>query len=134
MPYFLLHLWAPILSLSKLGKTQSPYPHIKMSSASCRSIYEITVAFLELYIFADRYSVHQFRDDILSALFGYCIASRWWPDPNVDLINNAYENLPPTAQFIRFLVIPFSYFFNPLKASPLRSKNSNYRVPHIISL
>ena len=52
------------------------------------SYQHISMSLLKLYIFADKYSVDQLRDDILSALMGYSLSWQWWPDPeHVELIN-----------------------------------------------
>jgi hypothetical protein len=59
---------------------------------------------LNLFIFADKYSVHQLRDDIITALLGQANTWRWSPDPNQELITKAYDNLPETAKFHKFMV------------------------------
>jgi hypothetical protein len=68
-------------------------------------------AFLDLYIFADKYSVDQLRDDLMSALAGYCLAWRWWPDiyVNLTVVNHAYANLPSCSRLIRYLVSTMVY-------------------------
>jgi hypothetical protein len=73
-------------------------------------------AFLHLYIFADKYSVDQLRDDLMSALLGYCSAWNWWPDIYVKTVNHAHANLPSSSHFIRFLVSVAVYFWTPPKS------------------
>lgn len=62
-------------------------------------------SYLDLLIFADVYSAHQLRDNLLTAMLGQ--ASSWFsfPDPGEELLNTAYENLPSSAKFIRFLAL-----------------------------
>jgi hypothetical protein len=76
----------------------------------------VVEAFLDLYIFADKYSVDQLRDDLMSALVGYCSAWAWWPDIYIRTVNHAYANLPSSSHFIRFLVSVAVYFWTPPKS------------------
>jgi len=69
------------------------------------------VSYLNLYIFADKYSVHQLRDDILTAMLGQAFAWDWYPDPEADLLATAYDNLPNSARFLKFLVVCTALFW-----------------------
>ena len=71
------------------------------------------ISLLLLYIFADKYSVHQLRDDIMSAAMGHVLAWNWWPGlAHLTLINKACEHLPSTAQFLRFLTSSVAYVWD----------------------
>jgi hypothetical protein len=59
---------------------------------------------LNLFIFADKYSVHQLRDHVITALLGQANTWHWSPDPNQELITKAYDNLPESAKFHKFMV------------------------------
>jgi len=76
--------------------------------------YEATLnSLLLLYIFADKYSVHQLRDDIMSAMLGHVLAWNFWPEiTHTNAINMAYEHLPCTAQFSRFLTLSVAYLWD----------------------
>jgi hypothetical protein len=73
-------------------------------------------AFLDLYIFADKYSVDQLRDDLVSALAEYCLAWGYWPDIYVKIVNHAYANLPSSSRFIHYLVAVIVCFWIPPKS------------------
>jgi hypothetical protein len=66
---------------------------------------DCTTSLTKLYIFADRYAVHQLRDNIMTAICGRALAWDWWPDPDEDFLRLAYDNLPASCQLIRFFVI-----------------------------
>jgi hypothetical protein len=59
---------------------------------------------LNLFIFADEYSVYQLRDDVITALLGQANTLHWSPDPNQELITKAYGNLPESAKFHKLMV------------------------------
>ncbi|KAF2866632.1 hypothetical protein BDV95DRAFT_611683 [Massariosphaeria phaeospora] len=63
----------------------------------------------KLYIFADKYSIPQLRDDITSALVGHSHGWGWWPDPDIDIIELVYNNLPSSSGLIRLLVLFTAY-------------------------
>jgi hypothetical protein len=65
----------------------------------------------QLYIFADKYSVYQLSDDIISAMMGFNVAWSAYPDPEVPLINLAYANLPRTAPLICYIVLSVVYYW-----------------------
>lgn len=65
---------------------------------------------LDLYIFADKYSIHQLRDDIVTALFYNMIDWEAAPEVTPEITNLAYENLPPSSPFLRYLVYIQAYF------------------------
>ncbi len=78
------------------------------------SYQRISRSLLKLYIFADRYCVDQLRDDVLSALMGYALYWQWWLDPeDIEFINMAYDALPSSSPFLRFIVMPNCYFWQP---------------------
>lgn len=62
-------------------------------------------SYLNIFVFADQYSVHQLRDDILTAMMGQAHNWEWFPDPDEDLLASAYDRLPNSAKFMRLLVI-----------------------------
>lgn len=62
------------------------------------------MSFLNLYIFADAYSVHQLRDDIMTAMLGQTHAWNWWPDITSELLSKEYANLPHSAKFHQFMI------------------------------
>lgn len=65
---------------------------------------------LVLYIFADQYSVHQLRDDIITALFYNMLDWEAAPVVTPEITNFAYESLPPSSPFLRYLVYNQAYF------------------------
>jgi hypothetical protein len=73
--------------------------------------WDATFCFLlQLYIFADKYSVDQLRDDILSAVMGHTLACDFWPRlTDATLICTTHEHLPLTAHFTRFLSTTMAY-------------------------
>jgi hypothetical protein len=67
--------------------------------------YEMSqLSFLNLFIFADKYSVHQLRDDILTALVSQAKHWRYFPDIKQNLLTTAYDNLPDSATDHKFMV------------------------------
>ncbi|KZM19387.1 uncharacterized protein EKO05_0002969 [Ascochyta rabiei] len=60
------------------------------------------VAMAKLFVFADKYSVHQLRDDILTALIGQCWKWNWFPDEE-HLADVVYSDLPGASKFVKFL-------------------------------
>jgi hypothetical protein len=62
------------------------------------------MSYLELYIFADKYAIHQLRDDILTALIAQGKYGGWSTDPDPVFLEAAYANLPGSAQLIQWLV------------------------------
>ena len=54
-----------------------------------------------LFVFANRYSVPQLRDDVLTAFIGQCWKWCWWPEEDSDLVNLIYNNMPASSQFSR---------------------------------
>jgi hypothetical protein len=71
------------------------------------------ISYLRLYIFADKYNVHQLRDDILTAFVAQVHACRFWPDPDKELIQFAYANLPASSKLLRFFVLSAAYLWLP---------------------
>lgn len=59
---------------------------------------------LNLYIFADKYSIHQLRDDIITDLLGQANTWCWSPDVNQALLTKAYKNLPESAKFHQYMI------------------------------
>ncbi|KAF9695042.1 hypothetical protein EKO04_006998 [Ascochyta lentis] len=57
----------------------------------------------KLFTFADKYSVPQLRDDILTALVGQCWRWNLWPNHESDLVHVAYSNMPASSKFAKFL-------------------------------
>lgn len=77
---------------------------------------EVVKALVRLYIFADRYSIPQLRDDVMSTYVGYCISFGLYPDPDdIEIIDLAYTKLPATAMLSRYLVLSTIYFWTPVK-------------------
>jgi len=72
--------------------------------------YESSImAFARLYIFADKYRVHQLKDGIATALLAQSQAWNWWTDPEEDLIPLIYGNLPRDCGFINFVVLSAAF-------------------------
>jgi hypothetical protein len=63
------------------------------------------VLYLNLYIFADKCSFHQVRDDIMTAMLGQAKTWFWYNDPTETLISTAYDKLPSSVKFRRWIVI-----------------------------
>jgi hypothetical protein len=72
------------------------------------------VLYLKLYIFADKYSVHQLRDDILTVMLGQASYWDYYPDPEQTLLTLAYNNLPDSAMFHQFMALITVYFWLPV--------------------
>jgi hypothetical protein len=70
-------------------------------------------SFLNLYIFADKYSVHQLRDDIMTAIFVQCFTWNWFPDPNQQWLAAAYAALPPSAKIVRLMILTAALYWLP---------------------
>lgn len=78
-------------------------------------------SFLRLYAFADKYNIPQFRDDILTALISQSRTWEWLSNPDQDLIELAYANLPQSSTFIQFSVLSAAIFHvDPLCKDPTR--------------
>ncbi|KAF2823787.1 hypothetical protein CC86DRAFT_457428 [Ophiobolus disseminans] len=82
------------------------YYHDKTWQENYRMMLE---SYLNVFVFADQYTVHQLRDDILTAMVGQAHTWEWFPDLDEDLLTSAYDRLPNSAQFIRFLVLSTTY-------------------------
>ncbi|KAH8733150.1 hypothetical protein GQ44DRAFT_721366 [Phaeosphaeriaceae sp. PMI808] len=75
---------------------------------------EVVKSLIRLYIFANKYSIHQLKDDVMSTYIGYCISYGFYPDPDdVEIIELVYKNLPPTSMLSRYLVLSTIYFWTP---------------------
>lgn len=61
-----------------------------------------------LFILADKYSVPQLRDEILTALVGQCRRWSWWPDED-ELASLTYGNLPASSKYSKFLVYSIAW-------------------------
>ncbi|KAF2181761.1 hypothetical protein K469DRAFT_588473, partial [Zopfia rhizophila CBS 207.26] len=81
--------------------------------------YQLLEGLLDVYIFADKYSVDELRDDVITATYGYCAAYDWYPDPEVSLITKSYEHLPPCSKFTQFLLHVASFLWKPTRCSPV---------------
>ena len=70
-------------------------------------------SYFNLYIFADEYSVHQLRDDILTAMLGQ--AHNWDVFPHMDeeLVAAVTNHLPGSAKFTQFLALGTAFFWLP---------------------
>jgi len=93
--------------------------------ASCESIAETRekfelreknydmaqVSYPNLFVFADKYDVHQLGDDILTAMVVQLQAWNWPPDFNQDLLTLAYDNLPDSATYLKFMVQVTAHFW-----------------------
>jgi hypothetical protein len=96
-------------------KTERPQEDVCFESAEWINNYRATVvSYLRRYIFADKYNIHQLRDDIMAAVIAQVRAWNWWPDPDKELIQFAYANLPKSSKFLRFLVLSAVYLWLPL--------------------
>ncbi|CAN9210892.1 unnamed protein product [Alternaria alternata] len=71
----------------------------------------IRASFLRLYVFADKYDIPQFRDDILTAVIAQPGIWKWLSSPDQDLIEYAYASLPQSSKFIRFLVLSVATWY-----------------------
>jgi hypothetical protein len=91
--------------------------HFHYNKAWIAEHNKILMAFLRLYVFADKYLVNQLQDDIMSALQGRALSLDWWPDPVADIVDTAYDNLPVSSPFKRFLVQPWAYWLDPTDIS-----------------
>jgi hypothetical protein len=81
-----------------------------------KTYQEVVKALVRLYVFADRYSIPQLRDDVMSTYIGYCISFGLYPDPDdIEVIDLAYSKLPATAMLSRYLVLSTIYFWTPVK-------------------
>jgi hypothetical protein len=79
---------------------------------------EVVKVLVRLYIFAHKYSIDQLRDDVMSTYMGYCVSYGLYPDADdVEIIELAYKNLPPTSSLSRFFVLTTVYFWTPLKTT-----------------
>jgi|TARA_R110002003_G_scaffold95_1_gene7232 hypothetical protein len=77
---------------------------------------EVVKSLIRLYIFANKYSIDQLRDDVMSTYMGYCITYGLYPDPDdVEAIELAYMNLPANATLSRYFVLSTIYFWSPAK-------------------
>lgn len=61
--------------------------------------------YLNLFIFASEYSVHQLRDDIMTAMVGQSQSWDCFPELSEDLLATAYDNLSSSAMFLSLLVL-----------------------------
>lgn len=85
----------------------------KKASPGWRKMHSsILPSLLYLAIFADKYSVTQLRDDILTALFIYSFHWNAFPAASPSLTKVAYENLPASSQFLKFLAYSTAYTWN----------------------
>jgi hypothetical protein len=82
----------------------------------------VTVSYLNLYIFAHRYSVDQLRDDIMTAMLGQSNSWEFFPDPTLDHLTTAYENLPISAMFQRWMILSTAYYWVPHSGEGLMTK------------
>lgn len=58
---------------------------------------------VQLFVFADKYSVPQLRDDVLTALIGQCWKWDWWPaETETELIHVVDRDLPTSSGFVKF--------------------------------
>ncbi|KAH4036724.1 hypothetical protein HBH98_130720 [Parastagonospora nodorum] len=90
--------------------------HFHSNPAWQNTYQEVVKALVRLYIFADRYSIPQLRDDVMSTYVGYCISFGLYPDPDdIEVIDLAYTKLPATAMLSRYLVLSTIYFWTPVK-------------------
>ncbi|KAF2750435.1 hypothetical protein M011DRAFT_484252 [Sporormia fimetaria CBS 119925] len=89
----------PILGEDSLTEKHFPYDD---HCCICSSIY----------VFADKYVVDQLRDDILTAIFVLSLHWESFPTVTPELTNNAYECLPASSTFLRYLVRSTAYFGN----------------------
>jgi hypothetical protein len=83
------------------------YPDSKFyENAACQKHYRgMLDSYLDLYIFADEYAVHQLRDNILTAIVGQSNDWEYWPDPSEDLLAMTYGNLPSSASFLHLFAL-----------------------------
>ncbi|KAF2823786.1 hypothetical protein CC86DRAFT_384336 [Ophiobolus disseminans] len=79
---------------------------------------EVVESLVRLYLFAQKYSIDQLQDDVMSTYMGYCVSYGLYPDPDdVDIIELAYANLPATSPLSRYFVLSTVYFWTPVRAT-----------------
>jgi hypothetical protein len=66
---------------------------------------------LSLYIFVDKYSVHQLHDDFMTAMFAQSTSWEQFPEPTPHLLTTVYNNLPSSAKFHRLIILCIAYFW-----------------------
>jgi len=65
---------------------------------------------VQLFVFADKYSIPQLRDDVLTALIGQCWKWGWWPDETeTELIHVVDRDLPTFSGFIKFFACSIAW-------------------------
>jgi hypothetical protein len=113
-----------------------PYPdegnnNTYFKNKEWRASFQSTVtSYLRLYIFADKYNVRQLRDDIMTAFVAQVHACNWWPDPDEELIQFTYANLPTSSKFLRFFVVSAAYLWVPLPGEDCATKMRAMRAMH----
>jgi hypothetical protein len=72
-----------------------------------------TISFLRLYIFVDKYNIHQLRDDIMTAFVALVMAWGWWLNPDKEPIQFAYPKLSNSSKFLKFYLTSAVYCWLP---------------------
>jgi hypothetical protein len=90
-----------------------------------------TISYLNLYTFADKYLVHQLRDDIMTALLGQANSWELFADPTPKLLTTAWEKLLASAKFQRWMVLSTAYYWatEPGKDLAIRLRSLNEWQP-----
>lgn len=71
---------------------------------------EFYIGLTELYILADKYSVPQLRDDVVTAFVGQCWKWSWWPtEDDKALILLMATNLPASSKLRKFLACSIAW-------------------------
>jgi hypothetical protein len=69
------------------------------------------VSYLKLYIFAYKYSVHQFRDDTMTAILGQSRYWEWYADSGETIVplacDHTFQHLPRYHQFMEYCTVHF---------------------------
>ncbi|KAH6622302.1 hypothetical protein C7974DRAFT_398048 [Boeremia exigua] len=71
------------------------------------TLFSLTIA--QLYVFADKYSVPQLRDDILTAFVGQCWRWNWWSNQQTDSKIFIHNNIPASSKFVKFLAYSIAW-------------------------
>lgn len=76
-----------------------------------KNVNSLNMSIARLYLFADRYSVPQLRDDILTALVGQSWKWDWWPELEKDFVDLLYGNLPGSSKLLKFIAFSTTWVY-----------------------
>jgi hypothetical protein len=66
----------------------------------------------------------------MTAFVAQVHACNWWPDPDEELIQFTYANLPTSSKFLRFFVVSAAYLWVPLPGEDCATKTRAMRAMH----